>query len=245
MYLGKPGRPVRVVVRDHDRLRLLHGPSVAAGTSLLALGVLRQALGAQLRDCTMPVRLRFFNHATVDRLRRGALEQEFTYLEVGASLGSHLPEGYHHTREAVELGVGERAFARGCDALREWAGHAYLHIAVAPERAPLEVGVVVVAEIPLGPLAVLAPCRIVATIAEQDSFGYAYGTLPGHPERGEESFVVRRGPDDVVRFEVAAFSRPRDLLARLGGPVSRWIQQRATYGYLEGVRGFVAATPQE
>jgi uncharacterized protein (UPF0548 family) len=189
----------------------------------------------------MPVRPRFSNHALADKLRRDAAAQELTYLEVGGSLEGQLPDGYHHSRAVIELGQGERAFAAGCDALREWAGHAYLGIAITPDHAPLETGVVVVARIPLGPLVVFAPCRIVSVVSELNSFGFAYGTLPGHPERGEESFVVRRGSDDVVRFEVAAFSTPSGYLVRLGGPIPRWIQQRATRGYLEGVRRVVAA----
>jgi uncharacterized protein (UPF0548 family) len=163
-----------------------------------------------------------------------------TYAEVGASLEGRLPGGYHHTRSVVEIGVGEPAFSSGCEALRDWVGHAFLNIVLTPRRPPLERGVVVVAELPMGPVTVLAPCRIVATVAEPHCFGFAYGTLPGHPERGEESFVVRREADEVVRFEVTAFSRPSTLLIGLGGPVPRWIQRRATRGYLEGVRRFVA-----
>jgi uncharacterized protein (UPF0548 family) len=189
----------------------------------------------------MPFRLRLLNHPTAEAVQRNAMRQELTYDEVGASLADRLPVGYHHTRSAVEIGVGEQAFTSGCAALRAWAGHAYLNIILTPQRSPLETDAVVVAKIPMGPVIVLAPCRIVSTITEPNRFGFAYGTLPGHPERGEESFVVRWDADDVVRFEVAAFSRPSTLLTRLGGPVPRWIQRRATRGYLEGVRGFVAA----
>jgi uncharacterized protein (UPF0548 family) len=164
---------------------------------------------------------------------------ELTYTEVGGSLEDRLPEGYHHTRSGVAIGAGEQAFMSACDALRAWAGHSYLNIVLTPERPPLEIGVVVVVEIPMGPVTVLAPCRIVTIIAEPNRFGFAYGTLPGHPERGEESFVVRREANEVVRFEVAAFSRPSALFVKLGGPVPRWFQRRATRGYLEGVRRFV------
>jgi uncharacterized protein (UPF0548 family) len=39
-----------------------------------------------------------------------------------------------------------------------------------------------------------APCRIVYVIDEPDRRGFAYGTLPGHPERGEEAFIISRRP---------------------------------------------------
>jgi uncharacterized protein (UPF0548 family) len=193
----------------------------------------------------MPFKLRFFSHPSAAEVRREVMAKELTYAEVGASLGPGLPEGYHHTRESIELGTGERAFISGSDALRAWAGHAHLNIAITPEGCPLEMGAVVVAEIPIGPLAVLAPCRIVSVIGESNSFGFAYGTLPGHPERGEESFVVQRGEDDVVRFEVSAFSRPNSFFVSLGGPIPGWIQRRATRGYLEGVRRFVVRSSSE
>jgi len=67
-------------------------------------------------------------------------------------------------------------------------------------------------------LSLAAPCRIVGVLDEPDSWGFAYGTLPGHPEQGEESFVVSIGGDDVVRFRITAFSRPGEWIARLAGP---------------------------
>ena len=47
----------------------------------------------------------------------------------------------------------------------------------------------------IGPVQMVVPCRIVSVFKEVDSFGFAYGTLPGHPERGEESFVLERRDD--------------------------------------------------
>jgi uncharacterized protein (UPF0548 family) len=189
----------------------------------------------------MAMRLRVLRHPTAAEVRDEVMSRQLSYPEVGASLEARLPAGYHHIRAAVQIGTGEQTFASGCDALRAWAAHTHLHIVLTPARPPLEVGAVVVAEVPTGPVTVLAPCRIVATLEEEDRFGFAYGTLPGHPERGEESFVVIRGADGVVRFEVAAFSRPSTLFIKMGGPIPRWFQQRATQGYLEGVRRFVAA----
>ena len=86
----------------------------------------------------------------------------------------------------------------------------------------------------------MAACRIVAVVDEPRRFGFAYGTLPLHPESGEEAFLVDRGEDDVVRFRVVAASRPAHPLARLGAPVARRVQRRITAGYLEGLRRAVA-----
>jgi uncharacterized protein (UPF0548 family) len=95
---------------------------------------------------------------------------------------------------------------------------------------------------PLGPLTAVAVCRIVVVVDEPERYGFAYGTLPGHPERGEEAFLVERHDDGRVVFRIVAFSRSAELLARLGGPVTRAIQQRASRGYLTALSEFVSTS---
>ncbi len=84
-----------------------------------------------------------------------------------------------------------------------------------------------------------APCRIVGVLDDSDRWGFAYGTLPGHPEQGEESFAVSIGGDDEVRFTITAFSRPGDWITRLAGPVGRAVQTAGTNGYLKALKRFV------
>jgi uncharacterized protein (UPF0548 family) len=58
-------------------------------------------------------------------------------------------------------------------------------------------------------------------------YGFAYGTLPDHPERGEERFLVEwNRADDSVWYELLAVSRPGHWLARLGYPYARYEQAR-------------------
>jgi uncharacterized protein (UPF0548 family) len=90
----------------------------------------------------------------------------------------------------------------------------------------------------MGPAQVAAPCRIVAVFKEPDAFGFAYGTLPGHPERGEESFVVERRGTSTY-FAIRAFSKPIDPLARLSGPLGRAVQRSVTRRYITALRRFV------
>jgi uncharacterized protein (UPF0548 family) len=77
-------------------------------------------------------------------------------------------------------------------------------------------------------------CRVVATVEEPDEFGFAYGTLPMHPERGEESFIVRRLPGGVL-FTIRAASQPAHPLARLAPPVANLLRGRAVGRYLEAM----------
>ncbi len=73
------------------------------------------------------------------------------------------------------------------------------------------------------------PCRVIYTDArpEHGRVAYAYGTLRGHAESGEERFGVSLDPvSQEVRYEIAAFSRPAIVLSRLGYPLARRIQKR-------------------
>ena len=58
-------------------------------------------------------------------------------------------------------------------------------------------------------------------------FGFAYGTLPGHVESGEERFLIEWDPgDNRVWYDILAFSKPNHILTRLGYPIVRRIQKR-------------------
>jgi uncharacterized protein (UPF0548 family) len=108
-------------------------------------------------------------------------------------------------------------FDAASDGLRRWVAHRGAGLRVAPADAPIAAGVSVVVGITLPVLTVVAPCRIVWTVNEADRFGFAYGTLAGHPESGEESFVVAQTATGI-RFEVTAVSRPAGMVARIGVP---------------------------
>lgn len=84
-------------------------------------------------------------------------------------------------------------------------------------------------------MSIVIPCRVVYSADETGRAGFAYGTLPGHPEVGEEAFHVLRCPSGEVTFEVTAFSRPGDLVSRLAGPVGRVVQKSVTRRYLQSV----------
>jgi uncharacterized protein (UPF0548 family) len=86
--------------------------------------------------------------------------------------------------------------------------------------------------LPLGPLTIAAACRVVYVIDENDRQGFAYGTLAGHPERGESLFEVRLTADGRVRFLVTSFSEPATWWSWAGGPLTRRMQDRVTDRYV-------------
>ena len=84
----------------------------------------------------------------------------------------------------------------------------------------------------VGPLALRIPCRVIYVIDEPERSGFAYGTLPRHPESGEELFLLQRHEDGQIAFTITAFSKAASLPARLGGPTTRWLQKAMTSRYL-------------
>jgi uncharacterized protein (UPF0548 family) len=170
-----------------------------------------------------------------------AEQAEVTYPEQGETRSERLPIGYHHDRRELGLGQGDRAWERACDAIRRWEAHRSSGFVITPAGVAIEAGATVVASRPVGPIILAIPCRIIYRTDEPNEFGFAYGTLPGHPERGEEAFHVRRGPDGSVTAQIVAFSRPDDLLTRIAAPVARRIQAVATSRYLAGIERYVRA----
>ena len=162
-----------------------------------------------------------------------------TYTEIGATLEGGQPQGYRHDDYGADLGVGRPTLQRASTGLQTWASHQVPGIDVLPHGTPIEPGATVVVTFGTPWLALAAPCRIVGVLDEPDRWGFAYGTLPGHPEQGEESFVVSIGADDVVRFRIRAFFRPGGQLTRLAGPIGRAVQRAGTNGYVKALQGFV------
>ena len=82
-----------------------------------------------------------------------------------------------------------------------------------------------------GPLSLRIPVRIVYLIDEPTRRGFAYGTLPGHLECGEEAFIVELRDDESVWLTIRAFSRPAHPALWLVYPVLRLFQAIFTSRY--------------
>lgn len=164
---------------------------------------------------------------------------EPTYAEIGATLDGLLPEGFHHDRYERSLGRGTDTFQRAVHGLRTWKAHQLPGVRVFPVKANIESGASVVVTLGTPYLALAAPCRIVRVVDSPTQWGFAYGTLPDHPEQGEEAFIVSTSGDETVQFKIIAFSRPGDPLVRLSGPVGRGIQKCGPRGYLRALRRYV------
>ncbi|BBX14570.1 MULTISPECIES: DUF1990 family protein [Mycobacteriaceae] len=154
-----------------------------------------------------------------------------TYAEVGATAGP-LPAGYQHLEHAAPIGRGRQRFEQAGEAVLHWGMQRGAGLGVRADSDVATVGATVVVRMGL----LSAPCRVVYVVAEPDRRGFAYGTLPGHPESGEELFSVRYDPaDDTVHAQVRAFSRPATWWIRAAGPVASAAQRVIARRYLRAI----------
>ena len=165
----------------------------------------------------------------VERFLAQQRSRTFSYREVGHSRRV-APAGYTVDHHRVCLGEGRAAFARAVEALKTWKMFDLGWIATFPPAAPQEPGTTVAVRARHLGFWSLNACRIVYRIDDEGPvvrFGFAYGTLPDHGERGEERFTVEwHHEDNSVWFDLFAFSRPNLPLARLGFPLARLLQKR-------------------
>jgi uncharacterized protein (UPF0548 family) len=159
-----------------------------------------------------------------------------TYAEVGATKGQP-PPGYHYFRLRRRIGHGRAMFERAAaDILtyRMQRGTGIFQHASTPSAA---VGTELTMHLGIGPLGIVAPCQVVYVLDDPNRRGFAYGTLPGHPEIGEELFGVEYDPaDDSVYGLIIAFSRPGTWYTRLAGPLLRPIQHWMARRYIAAIR---------
>lgn len=182
------------------------------------------------------MRLISFGHQTPDRLDETlseAADLEVTYDHVGSTLSPTAP---CHSR-TVELG--DDAFDAGVEGLKAWVCHRGIGASVYPEGAPIAVGETVLIGLRAGPVRLLVPNRIVAVVDEPDTYGFAYGTLPGHPERGEEAFLVERHAGGRTTATIRVIAEGNWLVVRLASPIARLLQRAALDRYLASLQRFV------
>jgi uncharacterized protein (UPF0548 family) len=156
-------------------------------------------------------------------------EQKFSYNDVGATSSSP-PAGFVTDQTRIVLGAGESIFLEAKSAIQSWRQFQLGWVNAWPLETPIKPGEIVsVAGRAFG-LWWLNSCRIIYVINESGPihrFGFAYGTLPKHVERGEERFLIEWDQSaDTVCYDILAFSQPNYFITRLGYPLVRRMQKR-------------------
>jgi uncharacterized protein (UPF0548 family) len=144
-----------------------------------------------------------------------------------------IPPGYERMQASRQLTRTD--FDRAVNDLLCWRAQAGAGLGMRASDIPLVAGSVVLLRFGVGPAAVTARCRVLEVIDEPSRKGFAYGSLPGHPESGAEEFVLEQDAEGRIRFTVTSVSKPATLLARASGPIGRMMQRYLTSRYLRAL----------
>ena len=163
-----------------------------------------------------------------------------TYPETGATRaavldGQPMPDGYHHLRYQRIVGEGDAAFTAASECVLTWGIHRGVGFELVGTSPRAVEGATVAFGIGRGPLVLPASCRVLWTVDQPDRRGFGYGTLPLHPEDGEEAFVVSRDEGGRVWVEIVAFSNPGRWYTRLTGFAVPPLQRLAVAAYAHAV----------
>ncbi len=152
---------------------------------------------------------------------------ELTYYDIGATFGTP-PEGYVVDHVRVEIGSGEQVFGRARTALQQWRQFELGWVEAAPKQTQIREGEVVAIVAHTFGVWWLNACRIVLVVDEKtpNRFGFAYGTLPAHAGSGEERFLLEMDQNGRVWYDICAFSKPHQVLTKLGYLYVRRLQKR-------------------
>ncbi|MGL4421807.1 MAG: DUF1990 family protein [Gemmataceae bacterium] len=160
------------------------------------------------------------------RLRQS--REGLSYPHEGCTQHDIPPPGYDTNDTRITLGHGNEVFQAARAALLELAFFPRDWVQVDAPRGGLRPeGIILIVARVFHLVSTVNACRIVWSADEPTLCGFAYGTLPGHIERGEELFLLTIDPiNGIVQFRILAYSQPRHILARLFYPFARFFQRK-------------------
>jgi uncharacterized protein (UPF0548 family) len=106
-------------------------------------------------------------------------------------------------------------------------------------------GTRVVSGFGVGPFRLNAPCEVVwvrrpVPGGAPQSAGFGYGTLPGHPVRGEEAFEISIDASGHVYIHITAFGGPSNWFYAAGGAVTKRARGHITSRYIRSAQELAA-----
>ena len=133
--------------------------------------------------------------------------------------------------QVVTIGHGPADFERARSALATWQHFDIGWVETFPRRASIDTGTIVAVLIRHLGFWSLNGARVLYRVdgagGRPEAFGFAYGTLTNHAESGEELFEVFLDESSgEVMFRIRAVSWPQSVLAFVGQPIVRILQER-------------------
>jgi uncharacterized protein (UPF0548 family) len=165
-------------------------------------------------------------------------EPQLSYPAIGATgddaFPHGVPAGFRATTRSARIGDGDARWEFARREVMAWGVKTRSGFRVRANGA-MRAGDDATLLLGWGRLSVREPVRVVYLVDEPRRCGFAYGTLPGHPLRGEELFLLERRDDDSVWLVIRAFSRPARPLWWVLSPALRLLQVVFTRRYLRAL----------
>lgn len=175
------------------------------------------------------------------RIARGGLN----YPGIGSTEHGPPPDGFRCLVSRAYLGEGLPTYLRVAQGILSWELQKRSGLRVRTDSDVVVPGARVVSGFGVGPFRIYAPCEVVwvrhpVPGSGPQSAGFGYGTLPGHPVRGEEAFEVEVDGQGRVFFRITAFSRHSNWFYAAGGLLTKRAQSLVTSRYIESAHELAA-----
>ena len=170
---------------------------------------------------------------------------DITYENRGASAKAEKVPGFDNDFQRVNIGQGAAAFEKACEAIRHWRMFPPAWTIILPPDTPIQAGETVAMYAKAFGIWWRNSCRIIYIVNEPGRFGFAYGTLPGHIECGEELFQVEQDENGQVWYTLRAFSKPKRWYAKIAYPLMRMFQARFRKDSAQAMKNCINKTPSK
>ncbi|WP_427005070.1 DUF1990 family protein [Pseudarthrobacter sp. H2] len=166
---------------------------------------------------------------------------ELNYEGIGSTQHGPPPAEVECLVTHAYLGHGIAAYRRAVQGLLTWQLQKRAGLRVRAESDVVVPGARVVSGFGVGPFRIDAPCEVVwvrRPVAGDgpQSAGFGYGTLPGHPVRGEEAFEISIDGQGRVLIEIRAFGVPSNWFYAAGGALTRRARSLVTSRYIRSAQ---------
>ncbi|WP_427134277.1 DUF1990 family protein [Pseudarthrobacter sp. S9] len=170
---------------------------------------------------------------------------ELNYEGIGTTEHGPAPADVECLISQAYVGDGLAAYRRAVQGMLTWQLQKRAGLRVRAESDVVVPGTRVVSGFGVGPFRIDAPCEVVWVRRPvpgdgPQSAGFGFGTLPGHPVRGEEAFEIFIDEKDMVTIKITAFGVPSNRFYAAGGTVAKRARRRITSRYIRSAQELAA-----
>jgi uncharacterized protein (UPF0548 family) len=170
---------------------------------------------------------------------------ELNYAGIGSTEHGPPPADADCQVTHAYVGEGMAAYRRVAEGTLTWQLQKRAGLTVRAESDVVVPGARVVSGFGVGPFRIHAPCEVVwvrppVPGGAPQSAGFGYGTLPGHPVRGEEAFEVSIDASGRVIIRITAFGVPANWFYAAGGALTERARRHITSRYIRSAQELAA-----